>query len=158
MPIREFMKEDREPLRRIVEATKVFKPEEVEVAVELMDAPINDPKQTDYVLRTFVDDQGTVRGYYCIGRTSMTASTWDLYWIAVDPTMHGKGIGKELVGHCEAYIRGRGGNLIFVETSSKPSYESTRKFYLNMAYQEAARFKDYYADGDDLIVYTKYVR
>ena len=158
MPIRPFEKGDREPLRAIVEATKVFKPEEVDVAVELMDAEINDPTQTDYVLWTYVDEGGRIRGYYCIGQTPMTASTWDLYWIAVDPEMHGKGIGQQLIGHCEKYIRDNGGNLIFVETSSKPSYEPTRNFYRKMAYDEAARFKGYYADGDDLIVYTKYVR
>ncbi len=158
MPIREFVKEDREPLRAIIEATKVFKPEEVDVALELMDAQITDPKQRDYVLRTYVDDGGTARGYYCIGQTPMTASTWDLYWIAVDPGMHGKGIGRELIVHCEEYIREQGGNLVFVETSSKPSYEPTRRFYIRMKYDEAARFRDYYAEGDDLIVYTKYVR
>ncbi len=158
MPVRPFAEKDREPLRAIIEATNVFKPEEVEVALELMDAGIADPTQEDYVLRTHVDDDGTVRGYYCVGPTPMTASTWDLYWIAVDPAAHGRGIGKELLEDCERYVRDGGGKLIVVETSSSGSYEPTRKFYLNQRYDETARIRDYYADGDDLVMYTKYVR
>ncbi len=158
MPVRPFAEKDREPLRAIIEATNVFKPEEVEVALELMDAGIADPTQEDYILRTHVDDDGTVRGYYCVGPTPMTASTWDLYWIAVDPAAHGRGIGKELLEDCERYVRDGGGKLIVVETSSSGSYEPTRKFYLNQRYDETARIRDYYADGDDLVMYTKYVR
>ncbi len=158
MPVRPFAEKDREPLRAIIEATNVFKPEEVEVALELMDAGIADPTQEDYILRTHVDDDGTVRGYYCVGPTPMTASTWDLYWIAVDPAAHGRGIGKELLEDCERYVRDGGGKLIVVETSSSGSYGPTRKFYLNQRYDETARIRDYYADGDDLVMYTKYVR
>jgi ribosomal protein S18 acetylase RimI-like enzyme len=157
MPIRPFVPEDREPLRRLIEATKVFRPEEVDVALELMDEEINDPTQEEYILRTYADEGDAVRGYYCVGRTPMTAATWDLYWIVVDPTVHGRGIGAELIRDCEGVVAERGGRLVFVETSSKPSYEPTRRFYRKNSYDQAAVIKDYYADGDDLVVFTKRV-
>lgn len=149
------MAADRGSLRDIVERTNVFRPDEVDVAVELMDVAIEDPAQTDYILFTAVDDNGTVTGYYCVGKTPMTVSTWDLYWIAVDPELHGQGIGSELLKHCERRVADDGGTLIMVETSSQPKYEPTRTFYLRHGYHEAARIGGYYARGDDLVIYTK---
>jgi ribosomal protein S18 acetylase RimI-like enzyme len=155
--IREFRGSDREPLRKILEATGVFRKEEVEVALELMDASVNDPSQTDYLLATYEDEDGTVRGYYCYGHTSMTRSTYDLYWIAVDPTCHGGGIGSALLEHCERRIAASGGTLIVVETSSLPKYEPTRRFYRRHRYDETARLRGYYAPDDDLVIYTKHL-
>ena len=157
MPIRTFEHRDLQPLAEIVRATNVFKPEEIEVAIELMQIVIDDPKQNDYLLYTYEDELGVVLGYYCAGPTPMTASTYDLYWIAAHPTVHGKGIGFQLMRHCESTVRSLGGTLIIVETSSLPKYERTRHFYRRNAYVEAARVKDYYSPGDDLVVYTKHL-
>ena len=157
MSIRPFVKEDIQPLRDILRATDVFKEEEIVVAVELMEIVAGEPDQKDYIMATSVDEANVVRGYYCIGRTPMTCSTFDLYWIAVDPAMHGKGIGRELNRHCEEYIVSRGGTLIVAETSSQPKYEKTRAFYFRNHYIEASRIRDYYSPGDDLVVYTKHL-
>ncbi|MEX2089505.1 MAG: GNAT family N-acetyltransferase [Bacteroidota bacterium] len=157
MSIRPFVKEDIQPLRDILRATDVFKEEEIVVAVELMEIAAGEPDQQEYIMATSVDEANVVRGYYCIGPTPMTCSTFDLYWIAVDPAMHGKGIGRELNRHCEEYIVSRGGTLIVAETSSQPKYEKTRAFYLRNHYIEASRIRDYYSPGDDLVVYTKHL-
>ncbi len=156
MQIRELEHRDVEPLRRILEATKVFREEEIDVAVELMEATLG--KTEDYVHRTLVDDMGAVQGYYCVGPTPMTQSTFDLYWIAVNPDFHGKGLGRQLLQDCEALIRSMKGGLIVVETSSLPKYDATRKFYVRNSYVEAARIRDYYAVGDDLMIYTKHLQ
>ena len=87
----------------------------------------------------------------------MTEATYDLYWIAVDPQTHGKGIGKQLLRHCEELIKSRGGSLVIAETSSLPKYEKTRSFYEHNRYTQASRIKDYYTRGDDLVVYIKYL-
>jgi ribosomal protein S18 acetylase RimI-like enzyme len=157
MPIRSFQKQDLEPLVDIVKATNVFRDEEITVARELMEIVAGDKDQKDYVICTYVDDQHAVRGYYCIGATPMTASTYDLYWIAVDPRSHGKGIGKELLLHCEDTIRSSGGTLVIAETSSTAKYDKTRSFYVRNQYTEASRIKGYYGPDDDLVVYIKYL-
>jgi ribosomal protein S18 acetylase RimI-like enzyme len=144
-------------LRALIEATKVFRSEEVDVAVELMDAAIDDPQQRDYVLATYVDETDNVRGYYCYGPTPMTQSTYDLYWIAVDPASHGSGIGSALLAHCEQRIAAAGGSLIVVETSSLPKYDATRRFYRRHRYDETARLRGYYAPDDDLVIFTKHL-
>ena len=156
MLIRKFEKADIEPLAEIVRATKVFHEEEVDVAIELMEIAANEKDQKDYFLYSYVDESGTLQGYYCVGPTPMTKSTYDLYWIAVHPRMHRKKIGRDLLEHCEQQVKGMGGTLLVVETSSQPKYEPTRKFYLRHQYTETAHIKDYYAPGDDLVIYTKH--
>jgi ribosomal protein S18 acetylase RimI-like enzyme len=120
-----------------------------------MDIAATQPGQQDYALATYVDDAGAPQGYYCVGPTPMTEGTYDLYWIATDPSLHGAGVGSELLKHCEQYVRREGGRLIVAETSSKPSYERTRTFYARKGYREEARIGNYYARGDDLVLYVK---
>jgi len=155
MSIRPFQREDIQPLLEILRATDMFREEEIGVALELMEIVVEEKDQKDYASCTFVDDSNTVRGYYCVGPTPMTASTYDLYWIAVDPRVHAQGVGKQLLRHCEEYVRSKGGTLIIAETSSQPKYENTHSFYRRNHYTEASRIKDYYSQGDDLVVYTK---
>jgi ribosomal protein S18 acetylase RimI-like enzyme len=155
--IRPLRRSDREPLGRILAATKVFTPEEITVALELIDIVLQNPAQKDYIIFTGVDEANEVAGYYCIGPTPMTAGTYDLYWIAVSPKMHNRGYGKELLEHAEEAIAGSGGRLIIAETSSQPKYENTRMFYIRSGYLEVARIKDYYKPDDDLVVFGKYV-
>ena len=155
MSIRPLEHGDVIPLRGILEATKVFRPEEIDVAQELMEHALDQPGQDDYELFTDVDDEGRVLGYYCVGATPMTEGTYDLYWIATDPSLHGQGVGSRLLRHCEEHLRNKGGRLIVVETSSQPSYEPTRTFYVRRGYREEARIRAYYKTGDDLVIYTK---
>jgi ribosomal protein S18 acetylase RimI-like enzyme len=157
MRIRPFERADIGPLTEIVQATKVFRGEEIAIAVELMEIAAKDQDQKDYYLFSVVDETERVMGYYCIGPTPMTKATFDLYWIAVDPQSHGKGIGHGLLQHCEEQVKKMNGSLIVVETSSQPKYEPTRRFYLRHQYDESARIKDYYAQGDDLVIYTKHI-
>jgi ribosomal protein S18 acetylase RimI-like enzyme len=155
--IRKLRDEDVARLESILRRTGVFSDEEVTVALELMEIFLRNPAQKDYDIYSSVDENGTVQGYVCVGPTPMTEGTYDLYWIAVDPDRHNRGIGKQLQRFTEDLVRSQGGRLIIAETSSRPDYGSTRKFYLSLNYQEVARIKDYYNVGDDLVVYGKYV-
>jgi ribosomal protein S18 acetylase RimI-like enzyme len=147
---------DREPLQRLLVETRYFSEDEVAIALELIDVVLDRPEQKDYIIRVCRDGE-TVLGYYCVGPTPATESTYDLYWIAVAASMHGRGIGKELIAHAEQLICSRGGRLVMVETSSRPQYDKTRRFYGICGYSELARIKDYYRPGDDLVIFGKYL-
>ncbi len=157
MPIRAFRKDDIAPLTKILRATGMFRPDEIEVAVELMEIVVNEPHQQDYMMYVASDNHETVEGYYCVGPTPMTVGSFDLYWIAVDPAKQGKGIGRSLIEHCDQLVRSQQGRLILAETSSQEKYAPTRGFYLTAGFTEGARIRDYYAPGDGLIIYTKYL-
>ncbi len=153
--IRPLHVSDVQPLRRLLIETAVFTPEEIAIALELMHTVLEKPEQKDYVIRVY--DDGEVLGYYCVGPTPATEGTFDLYWIATKPSVHGKGIGRALNTHAEQLIRSLGGRLIIVETSSTQRYDKTRAFYVKAGYEELARIRDYYRPGDSLVVYGKYL-
>jgi len=157
--IRELIKKDRKNLRSIIVDTNHFNEDEVDVAMELIDASLKDPKQKDYIVKVYVnDDNELVAGYICYGKRPLTESTYDLYWIAVDPKIHGKGIGKQLVKYMEEDLKAGGGNLILIETSGKAEYEGERRFYEKCGYKTQTVIKDFYRSGDDLFVFCKYLR
>lgn len=131
-------------------ATGVFSDAEVDVALELVDAPASEGYR--FVVAEL---DGSVAGYACFGATPMTEGTHDLYWIAVDPALHGRGIGTELMRAVEAALAAEGARLLLVETASKPSYAPTRRFYENHpGCREVARVPDFYAVGDDKVIYA----
>jgi ribosomal protein S18 acetylase RimI-like enzyme len=75
----------------------------------------------------------------------------------VDPDHHGKGIGKRLLQFAEQLVKETGGRLIVAETSSTEKYRATRMFYQHSGYAEVTRIRDYYSNGDDLVIYGKYL-
>ena len=87
----------------------------------------------------------------------MTDRTWYLYWIAVSKQIQAQGIGAKMLHYAEEEIRKANGRLFLIETSSLPHYELTRKFYLKHKYEQHAVIKDYYSDGDDLVIFRKHL-
>ena len=154
--IRPLRREDKEPIRLLLQETDVFTTDEIEIALELIDIVLDRPAQEDYVVHVY-EEGGEVLGYYCLGQTPATNGTFDLYWIAVKPSAHKRGIGAALNAHVEHLIRSEGGRLVIAETSSQLKYERTRRFYLSQGYAQLARVRDYYRVGDDLVVYGKYL-
>ncbi len=155
MNIRPLRREDQEPIERLLRATDVFSEEEIGVAIELVGIYLDDTEQKDYELFTAVDETEAVRGYVCVGPTPATLGTYDLYWIAVTPAEHGKGVGSQLLRFIEEHLKAKGGRMLIAETSSTPKYENTRTFYERKGFVLNARIKDYYKPGDDLIIYGK---
>ena len=121
------------------------------MALELFDASVADYE----FIGAFEGD--LLCGFACFGPTPSTDRTYDLYWIAVHPNAQGLGVGATLMTEVERVLHSRHARLVVVETSSKPQYEPTRRFYRKLGYQEAARLRDFYAPGDDRLVLTKRV-
>lgn len=164
--IRPLRRDDRESIVRILRQTQVFHEMEVLCALELVDVYLNNAKQRDYWLACAVDAADQPVGYVCYGPTPMTFGTYDLYWIAVDPAWHGRGAGSLLMEYVEQQVCNPAlmrssttpARLLVIETSSLPRYESARRLYQRQHYDEVARLKDFYAEGDDRVVYIKRFR
>jgi ribosomal protein S18 acetylase RimI-like enzyme len=152
MTIRELRREDRDAVREMLIACESFSAQEVEVALEVLDAGF----AGEYDLFGAELD-GRLRGYVALGRTPMTLSTWHLYWICVHPAAQRRGLGRALQARAERFILARGGERIVLETSGRPGYEGQRRFYEQAGYQCASRIRDYYKAGDDCIFYCKVV-
>jgi ribosomal protein S18 acetylase RimI-like enzyme len=141
----------------MITSTGIFTPEEIDVAMELIDIVLKDPNQKDYQADCMVDSRDQPMGYICYGPVPMTQGTFDLYWIAVHPKFQGRGVGSRLLDFLEKCVKEQKGRMILVDTSSIPSYKMTQKFYSSKGFQEVARIPDYYRLGNDRITFCKRV-
>lgn len=131
-----------------------FMPAEVEVAEEVIDSYLHKSTRSGYHI--FVAEvDSSIAGYICYGPTPLTEGTWDIYWLAVSPSQQSHGIGKTLLAFAEVNIQKAKGRLALIDTSSKPEYETTRRFYQTQGYEPACCIADFYAPDDDKLVFQK---
>jgi GNAT superfamily N-acetyltransferase len=142
-------------LLAITDATGVFRPIEVQALREVLDDYHGGLHAHGH--RAITEEEGgVVRGFAYYAPAAMTDRTWYLYWIAIRKDLHARGLGSGLLTHVEQDIRiGHHGRILLIETSSQPSYQLTRCFYLKHGYEQHAVLGDYYRDGDDMVVFRK---
>ena len=158
--IRPMAAADRSGVFKILETAENFTPEEVGTALELIDEWLELGDHSGYLTYVF-EEQGEVEsrvwGYVCFGKTPLTASTYDLYWIAVDKSKHRSGVGRKLLKFAEEEVARRGGKLLLAETSSMETYGGTIAFYEKTGYELVGKIVDYYKPGDDKLIFAKKV-
>ena len=141
-------------LLALTKETGVFKPLEV-TALEhvLRDYHASEQSLGHRALTCEVNSR--VAGFAYYAPDEMTDRTWHLWWIAVRKGEQARGLGSILLGHVETDIRHQNGRLLLIETSALPHYELTRRFYRKHGYEQHAVLKDFYADGDDMVIFRK---
>ena len=98
---------------------------------------------------------GTPIGFAYCEPERMTDGTFNLLAIAVMTEAQGQGIGAALIEHLERALQRLGARILLVETSSFDEYARTREFYDHRAFTREARIRDFYAVGEDKIVFWK---
>jgi ribosomal protein S18 acetylase RimI-like enzyme len=154
--VRDIKATDKAGIIKIVEDTKAFLPEEVEVAEEIIDEYFKDPEGSGYYFYVAEID-GEMAGYLCYGPTPLTHGAWDMYWAAVKPQLQGTGIGGTLFKMAEERIKKLGGRMILIETSSNPHYGSARSLYLKLGYEHVSTIPDFYSPGDSKETFRKLI-
>jgi ribosomal protein S18 acetylase RimI-like enzyme len=146
--------DDPERIRELVEVTGFFYAAEIDVAEELVRERLAKGGESGYhfVLAEF---NGRLVAYTCYGPIACTASSNDLYWIAVHPDFQGMGHGKMLLKETERLIRQAGGTRVYAETSQRSQYASTRAFYEDRGYHQESLLPDFYGPGDGKVTYCK---
>ncbi|WP_298935839.1 GNAT family N-acetyltransferase [uncultured Ruegeria sp.] len=81
--------------------------------------------------------------------------TWNMLALAVRPDLQGKRLGAALLRAAEQHLKGKGQRILIVDTSGSDDFALTRKFYAKNGYEEEARIRDFWADGDDKVVFRK---
>lgn len=150
----EVLPQDVAAVHSLVARTGYFRDDEVAVAAELVEERLNRGPACGYHF-VMAEEGDRLAGYVCYGPIACTVSSFDLYWIAVEPGLQGKGVGKILLAEAERLTHEMGGRRIYVETSGKSLYESTRRFYERCGYVQASLLEDFYAPGDSKITYLK---
>lgn len=152
--IRPALPEESESLIAMADRTGAFKPIEIETLRSVLE-DFHDEECDPRDRAIVIELEGQVIGFAYFGPTEMTDRTWHLYWIFVDRAIQARGIGAKLMQYVESTVRESGGRLLVIETSGLASYEPTHRFYRKLGYRQMAAVPDFYADGDDLVFFTK---
>jgi GNAT superfamily N-acetyltransferase len=155
--LRHLSAADRGRIEEITRAVGLFRSDEIPVALEVFDEAVRAGPRPEPYSALGAEVEGRLSGWICWGPTPCTLGTYDLYWMAVDPALQGSGIGTALVLEMERRLTGLA-RLIVVETAGRPDYAATRRFYESRGYRPTATIPDFYARGDDQVVFVKAVR
>lgn len=153
--IRPTIPADTPALLTMARETGVFKPMEIVALNEVLDDYHAANRKHGHQCVSY-DRAGQPIGFAYFAPAAMTDRTWDLYWIVVQKQLHAKGIGSDLLQYVEEQIRQAKGRLLLIDTSSLPLYEPTRRFYQKHGYEVEAVIRDFYADGDDKVIFRKH--
>jgi ribosomal protein S18 acetylase RimI-like enzyme len=103
---------------------------------------------------------GDVAGAAYVAPEPFADRVWNVYFLAVSPTLHGGGTGTQLMEHVEHEL-GRAGQdlarVLLVETSNSEQYAGARGFYRARGFDEEALIREFYGPGDDKVVFWKRV-
>ena len=154
--LRHLTAADRARIEEITRAVGRFRDDEIPIALEVFDAAVREAADGSYHVLGAELDRRLV-GWICWGPTPCTLGTYDLYWMAVDPAIQGVGVGTALLNEMERRLTGVA-RLIIIETAGRADYSATRAFYQARGYSPVSRIPDFYAPGDDQVVFVKKAR
>lgn len=155
LPLRDAVRHaDTDSVRAIVASTGFFAPHEIDTAVELVQEHLQRGAASGYHF-IFADTDNEPIGYACYGPIACTVGSFDLYWIAVRAAFRGHGLGRRLLREAERRVAAAGGRRLYIETSSRPLYEPTRRFYERCGYRAEAHLSDFYSPGDAKVIYVR---
>ncbi len=151
--LRPLSRADREPIERLVRGVGRFPEAEIAVAMELVDLGLTEDARG--YLFVVAEREGRVVGYACWGRAAMSPRVFDLYWIVVDASTQGGGVGRALLAHAEREVQREEGISLLIETEGSAPYEAARRFYLAAGYLEVGRIADFYGSDKDKVLFHK---
>jgi ribosomal protein S18 acetylase RimI-like enzyme len=99
------------------------------------------------------DDGDVVGVAYCA--PELADGAWNLLMLWTRADRHGKGFGTALVQKIEQELQQRHARLLIVETSGLPAFAPARSFYAKCGFLHEASIKNFFAAGDDKLVFTK---
>lgn len=144
---------DKTALLALGAATGLFQPHELEVLDAMLSEYFAGALDDGHTWIADDEDGLCAAAYYA--PEIMGDGVWNLYFIGVHPDRQGTGRGAALLAHVEDDLRRQGARMLLVETSATDGFAHTRAFYAKNGYDEEARIRDYYAAGDDKVVFRK---
>lgn len=147
--IRAVTPDDLTALKAVIEGTGLF-PSEL---LDDMIASYFEEEEDSGEWLTYDDGGAVAVAYYTAER--MTEGTYNALLLAVHPNHQSKGLGAALMRHTEQTLKEQGARVLLVETSGLTDFERTRDFYRKIGYEEEARIREFYAKGEDKIVFRK---
>lgn len=150
MNIRPSVFSDVPSLAGVADASQLFPGE---MLPEMISGFLSGSASNDIWL-TYERDGHAVAFCYAVPE-KLTDGAWNMLAIAVHPENQGAGVGSAIVRHLEAALSSRSQRILIADTSGTLEFEQTRAFYRKNGYVEEARIRDFWASGNDKIVFWK---
>lgn len=150
MKIRPTKQGDIVALQEVLKGTELFPSE---MLPDMVSGYLTDDESTDIWLTC--EAKGKAIGFCYAVPEELAEGAWNMLAIAVLPTQQGGGCGGAIAKHLEAELRERGQRILIADTSGANEFARTREFYRKNGYTEEARIRDFWATGDDKIVFWK---
>ena len=147
--------DDIERIKKLSLSTGMFRYDEVKVAIDLVLDHLVRKEYSGYFFIIAEKGKDETVGFTCFGPIACTQGRFDLYWIVVHPQYQRKGIGSLLLKMSEQNMSSMGAKRVYIETSSRENYSSTRLFYEQQGYTIASEVEGFYSDNDDKIIFVK---
>jgi ribosomal protein S18 acetylase RimI-like enzyme len=140
-------------LKTVLDQTGLFPSE---MLPDMISEFLNDNRSNELWLTGEVNRD--VVGFCYAVPEKLTEGTWNMLAIAVLPSQQANGVGGAIVAHLENYLRSQNHRVLIAETSGTMQFEQTRAFYRKCGYCEEARIRDFWAAGDDKIIFWKVLK
>jgi ribosomal protein S18 acetylase RimI-like enzyme len=151
MIIRPLELSDLEPLLAMLKDSGQFDDHAIAYVRQTVDAYFSG--ETDDIWYS-AEQQGFAGVAYCSSE-AMADGVWNLLMLWVSPEHQRQTIGQTLVAQIEHSLKNQGARLLLVETSSLDNFAAARAFYFKQGFAEEGRIRNYYAAGEDKIIYVK---
>lgn len=149
MKTRKPTSSDLSDIKLILEDTDLFPPEMLD---EMIGPFLKGLDEQDRWLVCDTDADGVI-GFSYTRAEALADRVWNLLAIGFRAEHQGSGFGTQLIEDVERSLTGQ--RILIVETSSLDDFDKTRDFYRSRGYDAEAVIRDYWADGDDKVVFTK---
>lgn len=149
--VRALVRDDLPAITHVLEGTGLFP---ADMLAEMAEPFLNGLQPHHWLVA--VRDNCVYGFAYCEPERA-TDGTFNLLAIAVDPAVQGAGLGSALIAALEQQLRVQGARVLIVETSALDDYRSTWAFYRARGFEEEARIRDFYDEGEHKVVFWKHL-
>jgi len=150
MKIRPTKHDDIPDLQAVLDGTELFPSD---MLPDMLSGFLSSEDQNDLWLTC--EAEGRAIGFCYAVPEQLAEGTWNMLAIAVLPSKQGAGCGGAIVQMLESELKERNQRVLIAETSGTDDFAATRAFYRKNGYAEEARIRDFWAAGDDKIVFWK---
>lgn len=139
----------------ILRSTGFFYEFEIQTALEIAQETFSHGSdKSGYYWMKITNEDGMV-AFANYGKNPFSTHSWDLYWIAVHNNSRNNKFGTVLLDAVEKDVKEKGGKILWIETSGRPLYASTERFYRKNGYKLQATLEEFYGPGDPKRIYSK---
>ena len=153
--IRDVTPGDADTVIEAAELSGLFSSEELGPLREQLDKALaGTTDRAEHWIARF-DNAGKAIGAALFAEEMFTDRVWNLLFIGVRQDAQGSGVGSALLRYVEDRLRERDQRMLIIETTTGPEFENTRAFYRRHGYEHRGTIPDFYANGQDKIVFLK---